>query len=62
MIFLLIVYNLIIYLDNIKVMYMDMVCYLYIKVMCLQKKNILVLSLIIFYFELKFEVISDGFK
>lgn len=37
MIFLLIVYNLIIYLDNIKVMYMDMVCYLYIKVMCLYK-------------------------
>lgn len=37
MIFLLIVYNLIIYLDKIKVMYMDMVCYLYIKVMCLYK-------------------------
>lgn len=37
MIFLLIVYNLIIYLDNIKVMYMDMVCYMYIKVMCLYK-------------------------
>lgn len=39
MIFLSIVYNLITHLDNIKVhvMYMDMVCHLHVKVMCLYK-------------------------